>query len=78
MHVAVCMEGLPAFVMQGKPNGEYLITTKPTYYIAVTDKKVGTVVSGEFLSHSQVFEFPDGATEISGTLNEYLKFNFNL
>lgn len=50
MQVAVCMFSKPAFVMHGKPNGSYLITTKPTYYVAVTDAKEGTVISAAFVS----------------------------
>lgn len=37
MHVAVCVNCKPVFVMPGEPNGTYKITTTPTYYIAVID-----------------------------------------
>lgn len=61
--------------MQGKPNGKYIITTKPTYYVAVTDSKEGTVISADYVSAPCVAEFKD-TTHLEGILDESLTFAF--
>jgi hypothetical protein len=57
MYLAVCMDGKPAFVMHGKPNGEYHITTRPTYYIAVTEHIEGNVIEANYTSKVAKFDF---------------------
>lgn len=77
MQVAVFMDEKAAFVMQGKPNGSYFITTKPLYHIAVTDYKEGTVISANFMSHPAEVVFRGGATKVTGTLDHTLLFHFD-
>ncbi len=75
MQVAVCMSSKPAFVMQGKPNGSYLITTVPTYFAAVTAAKDGTVISASYVSSPTEFDF-QGTTNVVGILDDTLTFTF--
>jgi hypothetical protein len=55
MQVGVTMNGVTSFVMHGKPNGQYIFTTAPTYYVAVKDCKAGQVISGTFISNPAEF-----------------------
>ncbi len=61
MQVAVTMNDTTAFVMRGKPKGTYNFTTKPKYYVAVKDTKVGTIISGAYISDPAEVVF-DGTT----------------
>lgn len=74
MSLAVYMNSLPAFAMQGKPNGNYLFNTHPTYWICTTDSKQGVAVSGDFVSSPTEFAFADGITSLEFELNETLNF----
>ena len=75
LYFAVCMDAKPAFLVHGKPNGRYTITTKPKYYVAVTEYKQGTVISAEFIAGAKEFVF-DGTREKVGSLDDTLTFNF--
>ncbi|WP_459175630.1 hypothetical protein [Ewingella americana] len=74
MSVAVYMNSLPAFAMQGKPNGNFMFDTHPTYWICTTDSKIGVAVSGTFVSSPLQFAFSDGITSLSFELNDTLQF----
>ncbi|ADU71593.1 hypothetical protein [Pantoea sp. At-9b] len=74
MSVAVYMNSLPTFAMQGKPNGNYLFDTHPTYWICTTDSKQGVAVSGNYVSSPTQFSFADGVTSLKFELNETLQF----
>ncbi|QQG27998.1 hypothetical protein JFY74_18350 [Pectobacterium carotovorum] len=74
MSVAVYMNALPTFAMQGKPNGNFLFDTHPIYWICCTDSNVGVAVQGTFVSSPTQFSFPDGVTSLNFTLDETLKF----
>lgn len=74
MSLAVYMNSLPAFAMQGKPNGNFLFDTHPTYWICTTDSKQGVAVSGTFVSSPTQFAFADGISSLSFKLDETLKF----
>lgn len=74
MSVAVYMNSLPAFAMQGKPNGKYTFNTHPTYYICTTEHDQGVAVDGTFISAATKIVFADGATALSYTLNKELQF----
>ncbi|ATM95840.1 Uncharacterised protein [Yersinia frederiksenii] len=74
MSLAVYMNSLPAFAMQGKPNGNFLFDTHPTYWICTTDSKQGVAVSGTFVSSPTQFAFADGITSLNFKLNETLQF----
>ncbi|WP_455424553.1 hypothetical protein [Dryocola sp. LX212] len=74
MSVAVYMNSLPAFAMQGKPNGNFLFNTHPTYWICTTDSKQGVAVSGTFVSSPTQFAFADGITSLKFKLDETLSF----
>jgi hypothetical protein len=76
MQVGVSMNGVPSFVMHGKPQGHYVFTTTPTYYVAVKDAKVGQVISGTFISHPFEVQFPKGVTRVIGSLDDSLNFTF--
>lgn len=74
MSVAVYMNSLPAFAMQGKPNGQYLFDTHPTYWICTTDSKQGVAVSGTFVSSPTQFQFAAGVTALKFKLTDSLQF----
>ncbi len=74
MSIAVCMNGIPAFAMKGKPSGTYTFNTHPTYYICTTDHKKGVAVDGTFVSNPTEIVFSAGVTELSYVLNDKLKF----
>jgi len=74
MSVAVYMNSLPAFAMQGKPNGNYLFDTHPTYWICTTDSKQGVAVSGTYVSSPKQFSFANGVTSLNFELNDTLEF----
>ncbi|MBN3264747.1 hypothetical protein [Pectobacterium brasiliense] len=74
MSIAVYMNALPTFAMQGKPNGNFLFDTHPVYWICCTDSKVGVAVQGTFVSSPTQFSFPDGVTSLNFILDETLKF----
>ncbi|MBA7847275.1 hypothetical protein HV213_13910 [Klebsiella sp. RHBSTW-00484] len=74
MSLAVYMNSLPAFAMQGKPNGNFLFDTHPTYWICTTDSKQGVAVSGTFVSSPTKFSFANGVTSLKYQLNETLQF----
>lgn len=74
MSLAVGMNDIPAFAMQGEPNGIYKFDTHPTYWIAVIDSEQGVAVSGDFLSNATQFQFAEGATELSYVLTDTLQF----
>lgn len=59
MCVAVYVQDKPVFAMQGRPNGNYLIDTHPVYYMAMTDAKESTAVSGTYISNPTKVEFED-------------------
>jgi len=74
MSLAVYMNSLPAFAMQGKPNGKFKFDTHPTYWICTTEAKQGVAVSGTYVSSPTQFQFADGVTSLNYTLNETLAF----
>ena len=74
MSLAVYMNSLPTFAMQGKPNGNYEFDTHPTYWICTTDSKQGVAVSGTFVSSPTQFSFAAGVTSLKFELNETLQF----
>ncbi len=74
MSVAVYMNSLPAFAMQGKPNGNYLFDTHPTYWICTTESKQGVAVSGTYVSSPKQFSFADGVTSLNFELSDTLEF----
>lgn len=74
MSIAVYMNSLPAFAVQGEPNGKFLFQTHPTYYICTTSAKQGVAVSEEFVSSPTELVFNPGVTSLSYTLNDTLEF----
>ncbi|QQG27995.1 hypothetical protein JFY74_18335 [Pectobacterium carotovorum] len=74
MSLAVYMNALPTFAMQGKPNGNFLFDTHPLYWICTTDSKVGVAVEGTFVSSPTPFSFPNGVTSLNFILDGTLKF----
>jgi len=74
MSLAVYMNSLPAFAMQGEPNGNFLFDTHPTYWICTTESKQGVAVSGTFVSNPTQFEFANGVTSLNFTLTDTLQF----
>ncbi|USX22283.1 hypothetical protein NHH82_09060 [Oxalobacteraceae bacterium OTU3REALA1] len=74
MSLGVYMNSLPAFAMQGRPNGKFLFDTHPTYWICTTDSKRGVAVSGTFVSSPTQFEFAKGVTSLKYKLTETLQF----
>lgn len=74
MSLAVYMNSLPAFAMQGKPNGNFLFDTHPTYWICTTDSKQGVAVSGTFVSSPTQFSFTEGVTSLKFKLTDTLEF----
>ena len=74
MSVAVYMNSLPAFAVQGEPNGKFLFQTHPTYWLCTTSAKAGVAVSEEFVSSPTQFTFDPGVTSLSYTLNDELQF----
>jgi len=76
MHIAVCMNNIPVFVVPCKPSGTWVLTTKPTYYVAVYNKKAGTVVDAEFTSKIEQISFKESKV-VKGVLNDDLTFTFN-
>lgn len=73
MEVAVCMSGKPVFVMPGHPNGKYTLESHPTYFIAVTDHKEGTIITGDFVSSPKDVVF-SGTTQVKMELDDTLTF----
>jgi len=73
MKLAVCMKGKPVFVMDSAPGGLFRFTTKPTYYICVTNEKEGTVVSATFVTNPYPVVFDKG-TSLKLILNKFNKF----
>jgi hypothetical protein len=74
MSLAVYMNGLPAFAMQGQPRGTFTFATHPTYYICTTDHKQGVAVTGNFVSNPTEIVFAAGVTTLSYVLNDELEF----
>lgn len=74
MSLAVYMNSKPAFAMQGRPNGNYMFDTHPTYWICTTDSKQGVAVSGKYVSQPKQIVFRDGITALNFTLNDTLEF----
>lgn len=74
MSIAVYMNSLPAFAVQGEPNGKFLFQTHPTYWLCTTSAKQGVAVSEEFVSSPTQFTFDPGVTSLSYTLNDELQF----
>lgn len=74
MSLAVYMNGTPAFVVPGQPNGTYLFETHPVYWICVTDYEAGTAISSEYLSNAVQLSFPVGVTSLNYQLNNVLNF----
>ena len=74
MSVAVYMNSLPAFAMQGRPNGKFRFDTHPTYWICTTDAKQGVAVSGTFVSSPTQFQFARGVTTLNYKLTDTLEF----
>lgn len=74
MYVAVCIEDKPVFIMPSHPNGDWTITTSPTYYLAVTDAVPGEVLDGRFISKADKVIFNKGV-EATATLNSSLHFD---
>ena len=74
MSIAVYMNSLPAFAMQGRPNGKYLFDTHPTYWICTTDAKQGVAVSGVYVSSPLEFSFANGVTSLNFELTDTLNF----
>ncbi|MEX3901416.1 MULTISPECIES: hypothetical protein [Paraburkholderia] len=74
MSLAVYMNSLPTFAMQGKPNGKFLFDTHPIYWICTTEAKQGVAVSGSFVSSPKQFEFAGGVTSLKFKLTDTLQF----
>lgn len=74
MSIAVYMNSLPAFAVQGEPNGKFLFQTHPTYWLCTTSANQGVAVSEEFVSSPTEFVFNPGITSLSYTLNAELQF----
>lgn len=85
MSIAVYMKDLPTFAYQGKPNGHYFFYTTPTYYLYVTDSKVGEALNKALIGNIdeaviQSFSSTptkvvfDSQTELSYMLNGTLEF----
>lgn len=74
MSIAVYMDKIPAFAVQGKPNGKYLFQTHPTYFICVTAEKQGVAVSSTYVSSPTEIVFKPRVTSLSFTLNDKLQF----
>lgn len=74
MSVSVYMDGKAAFAVQGKPNGKYLFSTHPTYYICVTQSKESVAISSTFVSSPTKFVFEPGITSLSFILDDTLQF----
>ncbi|QQG27999.1 hypothetical protein JFY74_18360 [Pectobacterium carotovorum] len=74
LSIAIYMNSLPAFAMQGKPNGNFMFNARPVYWICCTDSKQGVAVQGTFVSSPTQLSFPDGVTSLNFKLNETLKF----
>lgn len=74
MSLAVYMNSLPAFAMQGEPSGTFTFDTHPTYYICTTRHKQGVAVDGTFVSNPTEIKFAAGVTNLGFILNDELKF----
>jgi hypothetical protein len=74
MSIAVYMNSLPAFAVQGEPNGKFLFQTHPTYWLCTTSAKQSVAISEEFVSSPRQFVFDPGVTSLSYTLNAELEF----
>jgi len=68
------MNSLPAFAVQGQPNGKFLFQTHPTYWLCTTSAKQSVAISEEFVSSPTQFVFDPGVTSLSYTLNAELEF----
>jgi hypothetical protein len=82
MEIAVCMDGIPAYVMPCFPNVKYSITAAPEYYIVVTDLEQGTTLPSSveprldfFISSPVRIQF-SGKFSVSCVLDEHLDFKF--
>lgn len=62
MQIAVCVGEKPVFVMNGQPSATFTFSTTPTYYICITDRKVGTVVSGTMITNPTEIVFKSPGT----------------
>jgi rhizosphere induced protein len=51
LQIAVCMSSVPTFVMHAEPGGNTNLDIHPTYYVATTAEKIGTVISASFVSY---------------------------
>lgn len=74
MSIAVYMNGLPTFAVQGKPNGKTLFNTHPTYWICTTEAKQGVAVSSLFVSSPTQCQFSAGNTALKFKLTDLLEF----
>lgn len=74
MSIAVYMNSLPAFAVQGDPNGEFLFKTHPTFWLCTTSANQGVAVSEYFVSSPTQFTFDPGVTSLSYILNDELEF----
>lgn len=74
MSVSVYMNGLPAFAVQGEPNGKFLFQTHPTYWLCTTSAAQGVAISETFVSSPLEFVFAAGVTSLSYILNDELEF----
>jgi rhizosphere induced protein len=74
MSIAVYMNSLPAFAVQGEPNGKFLFQTHPTYWICTTSAQQSVAISEEFVSSPTEFVFNPGVTSLSYRLNDELQF----
>jgi len=74
MSLAVYMNSLPAFAMQGQPNGTFTFNTHPTYYICTTECKQSVAVDGTFVSNPTKVEFAAGVTTLNYVLDNELTF----
>ena len=54
---AVYMDGKATFVMDGKPNGDYVFPMEPTFYIAETDHNESTIISSDLISSTKAIHF---------------------
>ncbi len=74
MSISVYMNSLPAFAVQGEPNGKFLFQTHPTYWLCTSSAKQSVAISEEFVSSPTQFVFDPGVTSLSYTLNAELEF----
>ncbi|MCX7096509.1 MAG: hypothetical protein NTV43_01230 [Methylococcales bacterium] len=74
MSLSVYMNGLPAFAVQGNPNGKFLFQTHPTYWLCTTSAKQGVAISETYVSSPSQFAFASGVTSLEYNLNDVLDF----